>query len=287
MAHYETTIGDKQKSVYIDGWLKERLEGKVKLELLKKDKDYVMIIDGYEGAGKSVLAQQVGMCVDKNLNLKRICMNPLEFRGAILQANKGECVIYDEALGGLSARGSLSEINKILVTLITEMRQKNLFVIVVLPSFFLLERYVALWRAKCLIHVYEHKGKRGYWKFWGNRKMNNIYLMGKKSFTYNIKRCASIRKGRFLDGYMVDEQEYRNKKRRALQRRDRFTRSEKFKEQRDKIIYIIYKYGGETAAQIAEWCNLEKVQLKKSIINEVISKFKGTGEKETDSTLYS
>jgi len=70
-----------------------------------------------------------------------------------LKTKKGQCIIFDEAFTGLSSRGALSGINKALVGLMMQMRQKNLFVIMVLPTFFMLDKYAAIFRAKALIHV--------------------------------------------------------------------------------------------------------------------------------------
>ena len=54
---------------------------------------------------------------------------------------KNEVVIYDEAHRGMASARSLSEINKILKDLMMEMGQRNLFVVIVLPTIFLLDKY--------------------------------------------------------------------------------------------------------------------------------------------------
>ena len=82
-------------SFYMHDKLKDRLDKKIKGELEKKDKDYVMAIDGGEGNGKSTLAMQIGKYVDPSLDLTRITFNPEQFREAIFKAKKGQCIIYD------------------------------------------------------------------------------------------------------------------------------------------------------------------------------------------------
>jgi ABC-type antimicrobial peptide transport system ATPase subunit len=154
-------LNENQISYYMDKRIKDRLDNKVIPSLKKNDKDYVIAIDGQEGVGKSYFAFQVGKYVDPSLNLSRVTFNAEEFRQAIFKAKPFQCVIFDEAFTGLSSRASLSGINKILISLMMQMRQKNLFVIIVLPSFFLLDKYVALFRTRVLIHIYENKGKRG------------------------------------------------------------------------------------------------------------------------------
>src|SRR3990167_2547064 len=123
---------------YMDTRLHRQLETKVKPALLpQKDEDYVLIVDGEEGTGKSVFAMQLGFFIDPSLTLARIAFTPTEFRKAILSATRGQAVIFDEAYRGLSAKSALTEVNKILVSLMMEMRQKNLFVIITLPTFYL------------------------------------------------------------------------------------------------------------------------------------------------------
>ena len=93
---------------YMDNWLKKQLDNRVIPALLKKDDDYVFVVDGGERAGKSTFGIQVGRYVDKDLKLSRVCFTPEEFRNAVIKAKKGDCIIYDEAGKGLSSKGVLS-----------------------------------------------------------------------------------------------------------------------------------------------------------------------------------
>lgn len=186
---------------------------KVKDLLDKKDKDYVTLIDGYEGAGKSTAAMQWGRYVDPTLCLDRVCMTANEFKEQIIKAKQGECVIYDEAVTGLSAGESITRIGKLLKSMMMQMRQKNLFVIVILPTVFELSKYSVLARARSLFHIYENKGKMGYWVGYNRNAMKNLYLKGKKTYAYKVRSKFS---GRFNGKYVLDEGLYRKKKEQAL-----------------------------------------------------------------------
>ncbi|HUS50895.1 MAG TPA: Hint domain-containing homing endonuclease, partial [Candidatus Paceibacterota bacterium] len=88
------------------------------------------ITDNYvitKNSGKTTFALQLGKYIDPTLNLSRIVFAPDDFRQAVLNAKKGQCIIYDEAFTGFSSRASLSPINRVLVSLSMQMRQKNLF----------------------------------------------------------------------------------------------------------------------------------------------------------------
>ncbi len=252
----------------MDGRLNNSIEDKVKPKILKKDNDLVWIVDGLEGSGKSVFAMQVAKVLDPSFDLERVCMSPEEFTKAILKAKKGQCVVFDEAFTGLSSRASLTEINKLLVSLMMEMRQKNLFVIIVMPTFFMLDKYVALFRARGLFHVYLKRGKRGRWVYFNNKKKKLLYLMGRKLYDYS--KPKSKFRGRFMDVYTINEVTYREKKQDALMKKSRSTKAETYKAQRDTLFYIMNKKSGLNHVKISELCGKYGFKIARNTISEII-----------------
>ncbi len=229
--------------------LKHNLDTKIIPSLLKKDKDCVLVVDGREGVGKSTLAFQIAKYVDSSFNLKRIVFSPDEFREAILSAKKGQAIVYDEAFTGFSSRNSLSPVNRVLVSLAMQMRQKNLFILIVLPTIFLLDKYMAIFRTKALIHVFESRGRRGYFKVYNSPKKRYLILMGQKTMTYKIKGLHTRFKGRFYGKFALGsdelERKYRKRKEKALADSEKTSMSSaqvKFREQRDLLIWLFRKY---------------------------------------------
>ena len=197
----------------MDGFLKKNLS--MAKEVVKKDWDMVFVVDGAEGSGKSVIAQQCAYYCDPTLTIERICFTPKEFKDAILKAEKYQSVVYDEAYTGLSSRAAMSLINRTLVRMLAEIRQKNLFVFVVMPTFFDLDKYVALWRSRALIHVYTKENfERGYFCFFNIDRKKALYLIGKKFYSYSATKANFI--GRFPNKYVIDEVAYRAKKKESL-----------------------------------------------------------------------
>ncbi len=125
--------GIKTPGYYLNEQLKTNLD--LAKGAILKDWDMVFIVDGAEGSGKSVIAQQIGFYCDPSLTLDRIVFTAEDFKKAVLSANKYQCVIFDEGYAGLSSRQAMSDVNKSLVAMLMEIRQKNLFIIIVLPSF--------------------------------------------------------------------------------------------------------------------------------------------------------
>jgi len=282
---------EKPIQYYLDPLLKKNLDEKLIPSLQKKDKDAVICIDGAEGAGKSTFAFQIGKYVDPTLDLSRVVFDAESFRKAIFKAKKGQCVIYDEAFTGFSSRSSLSAINRVLVSLMMQMRQKNLFVLIVLPTFFLLDKYVALFRTKALIHVYENKGIRGYFRLYNRKKKKLLYLMGKQTYSYGSKASGKyVRtkfKGRFYGVFALGdekcEEEYRKKKIKALEMTEKnpMTAGQiKYREQRDIILYLLRKTSKMTYQELANLLGDYNIEMSYVQISRICAKF---GDKEQKS----
>ena len=201
---------------YMDGYLQENMDTAKKV--IKEDWDMMFVYDGAEGAGKSTKAIQDAYYCDPTLTVDRITFTPFAFRDAILAATQYQAVVYDEAYSGLSSRGAMSLVNKSLVSMLTEIRQKNLFVFIVLPCYFDLDKYVALWRSRLLIHVYTAKGfKRGYFSFYNTERKKEMYMLGKKLYEYNKGKPNF--KGRFTKYFPLDIDQYKKLKAKALKDR--------------------------------------------------------------------
>lgn len=237
-------------------------------------------------SGKSTIAFQIGKYVDPSLNLSRIVFTADEFREAIFKAKKGQCVIYDEAFTGFSSRSSLSAINRVLISLVMQMRQKNLFVIIVLPTFFMLERYIALFRAKNLIHVYESKGRRGYFRVYNSKLKKMLYLIGKKTMSYPIKVRTRF-KGRFYGKFALGDDKvdakYRKNKSKALENSEKDPMSAgqvKYKEQRDIILYCLRKYTKFTYKELENYLEDYDLGLSLPQIAKICGKFGDSDTKD-------
>lgn len=211
-------------SYFIEDDLKKRWDKIKNGQLIKKDEDRAYIVDGREGTGKSVFTFQQASYLDPTFskNIKeRICFTPESFLKAIRTAPRGSVIVFDEAFRGLSSRAALSKVNKQIIQALMEMRQRNLIIFIVLPSFFLLDIYPAMLRSNCLFHIYKGKktGRRGYLRAYNYKKKATLYQIGlKKGWSYGkpyIKKS-----GRFYGKYTIDEQLYRKMKYDALKETD-------------------------------------------------------------------
>ena len=176
-----------ENEFYFDGYIKANLD--LGIQQQHNDFDQVWFVDGGEGFGKSDLTAQYGYYVNpeetRHTFLDRFCLSAEEFDKVILDAKQFDCIVLDEAFGGMSSSGTMGRINRVLQRRFTEIRAKNLFVFIVAPSFMDIMRYFAIWRSKCLLHVYLNKERdRGFCSFYGEQKKRKLFILGKKHF-YN------------------------------------------------------------------------------------------------------
>lgn len=238
---------NKPITFYIEPWIKDRFDRIVIPDLKKRDKDCVIAIDGREGSGKSTLGLQWCMYIDPTFNLDRVVFTPEEFREAIYKAKKGQAVMFDEAFTGFSSRSSLSGVNKVLTSLMMQIRQKNLFVVIVLPTFFLLDKYISIFRTRVLVHVYEtKKSGRGYFRVFSAKK-KRLLILHKESRTYSYGIKTKLRgkfTGVFALGDEEEEKKYRKKKMKALEEAKQNPMEAstiKYRNQRNFLMWILMK----------------------------------------------
>lgn len=221
------------------------------------DEDRFYIIDGQEGSGKSLFTIQQAAYIDPTILddedgkvLPRICFTPDEFLQAIRHTKSTDkhtkVVIFDEAFRGMSSKSANSGINKKVVQALMEMRQNNLVVFLVSPSFYLLELYPAILRSKALFHVIKEKNSRlRYVRIFGFKSKAILYQIGvRKGWGYPIH---TKKRARFFEKYPDGdefERRYRKKKRDSLRASEKTeTSTHKWKAQRNSAIKVLHEAG--------------------------------------------
>lgn len=278
------------KTIYIDGILQKKIDNEIIQELKAKDMDVVFAICGRERSGKSTLAQSVGGYIASrlgtNFDLSNICMSPNELRERIENAKQNEVIIYDEAHRGMASARSLSEINTILRNLFMEMGQLNLCVIVVLPSFFMLDKYQALHRCRGLFFVYMKGSQRGFWVYFNEKAKRELYIKGKKYMNMDCIKWPDLR-GRFYIKTPIPDTEYRAKKKKSFQDVERITRQDNFQFQRDTLIKELKENCGYTFLEIENAFKRNGAELKEReccyIYNKLVKEYGKKGKSEGQS----
>lgn len=205
--------------------------------VMNQDMDFVILVDGNEGSGKSVLAMQIAQFLDIDgiidINTQ-LCFYPEEVKKAILNLKKFKAIVWDEARRGLNRRRSTEKVNIEMTDLFAECRQHNLFLVVVMPSFYDMDMNLAVWRSRALVHVWydwNHQDidkplRRGYFRFYSEQGKKKLYCdrLLRRMYKYPLLRGDCF-DATFTNYYVVDEEQYRMKKRKA---------ENKYSEEKDK-----------------------------------------------------
>jgi hypothetical protein len=205
--------------VYIDGYLKENLQI-YKNSVFKSNFDCVLIISGFVGSGKSTLAAQIACFFDPNFNINRFYFDIEDFKQALVDLPQYSALIFDEAIEGLLAKENRRFLNSDLLKLLTKVRSKNRFVIIVLPEFFDLDKGIAMSRSHALINcklVPDPRKKelgRGRFDFYSQTKKRTLYIKGRKDYNYHASKKDFT--ARFTKYFPCDYNEYEAKKALAI-----------------------------------------------------------------------
>jgi len=202
------------KNYYMDETLCKNLD--ILKKAVKKKWDGFIMVDGIEGSAKTTLAAAISYYLSKDYNIDSVVFTQEQFFERVDKAKIGSVVHWDEfVFGGLSTE-ALNKVQNALIKKITTIRKKQLFIILVMPWFFMMRPYFAIGRSRCLIHTYTPDGiSRGRFKFYSFIKKQRLYHTGKKEYQYFIPPDFL---GRFTDtfGTFWSEEEYEKKKDKAI-----------------------------------------------------------------------
>ena len=200
---------EKEKVIYLDGHLKEKLD--FAKAHRAKNNDCIGIIDGPEGSGKSTLGGNVMMYMTDGKFDPITQMVGSDYEDAldkIENVPKGGNLMFDEGNAFFLSTETMTREHRDLHKIFSIFRQKNLFVLIVMPSFFRLGTYFAVDRAKFLLHTYTDKGgDRGFFLYFGTKAKNKLYRKGKKEHNHGAS-APSFRPGRFTTCPTLENPEY-------------------------------------------------------------------------------
>jgi len=178
---------------------------KIRHRLLKKNKNWIAIIVGQTGSGKSLSAISLAAQIDSNFSIKRVVFNSRDFmrllrapEGSENYLEKGSCVVYDEAGVGAASRQWFSIQNKMLSFATQTFRARNVALILTVPDMNYVDSQI-----RGLIHTFIetiriNRAKRLCWCKWfwmqNNPKMGKIYYHSARTREGKKIRLIGIKK---------------------------------------------------------------------------------------------
>ena len=195
--------------------LKEKLDNIKKI--IKRKWDAVFIIDGNERIGKSTLGMTAAWYLSNaKLTLNNFAAGMSDAAEKIEKLPDHSILFVDEASLVFNSKDAITREGKKLAKILDVVGQKNMIFILVLPSFFDLNKSIATRRSKFLMHVYTANDmKRGRFTYFGPNKKRQLYTYGKKNFG-SYAKPKSDWLGSFDDFRLPFHDEYIELKKKSL-----------------------------------------------------------------------
>ena len=198
----------------MDGILKKNFDEVIK-RVRTKNWDYVCIVSGLPGSGKSNFAQNCARFLCSWFDHTYIAFSDKDFIRITNECPEYSSVILDESFQSLNTRVSNSTAFLRIINHLQLIRQKHLFIFLCLPNFFDLSKGVAIFRSSHLFYVYATpSGDRGRFCAFSRENKRELYIRGLKFLNYNVVRANFH--GRFPLQKCVDNKIYDAMKRKHL-----------------------------------------------------------------------
>jgi hypothetical protein len=269
----------------MDNILKDELDW-IKSEQLtpRDDWDWITLLIGKERSGKSAIAQQMGYHIDPTLDVSRIVFTSEEFDRAVRKAKNGQCIIFDEGIEGFFTKEAMSYATKSLNKLLAIIGYKHLFIIIILPSWKMVEGLLKD-RLKLMIRVYPKRDgmhlKRGFYDFFSVRSIRKIYT---DNATKQVIFPYPDYKGTFADINTIPElkklwKDYNEKKHRfgSVQRNEEvWKRSMKNAEEMKKAFTLrdIATINNTKIGTVRQWVYRNKIFPKKALFKDIFGELR-------------
>ena len=255
----KSSDGETPTVYSIDDNLVKNLEQAIKRN--KRGWDYVAIVTGLPGVGKSTFTRYMARFVDEKFSNGNVYLDAEEM---IDKASKDELYrsqVLDESFRDLGTSAVKSKGFFELVNWLQLSRQKRGFIFLILPDFFSLSKNLAIFRSSHLFVVYEDdNGERAFAAFDRERK-KQLYILGRQFLNYNAVEPSF--RGRFpmecQKGDIVNIDEYDKKKLQHLKNQSKnFEKVSKHQEQFDRLVYNIHTNMNIEAEKIADMAGVSR-----------------------------
>ncbi|KKN76042.1 hypothetical protein LCGC14_0374320 [marine sediment metagenome] len=264
-----TIVFVNDKHFYLNQKIKLNLDF-VKDRVLNHNDMCISIFDGRPGTGKSTHAvQQAYYLSDGKLTLDHICFSIEEFENALRKAKKGDAIVLDEGFI-INKRTSQSKENRRILNLLQQMREQNVFIFIVLPCVYDLDRNIILNLCDFFLHFYrEDFGKRGQYAAYDRISLKKLYIHCRDTYSYFWKVARPNFSSNFTKQFPLNYPGYLKKKLTSLRRGEQ-TKTVKAISQRNKLVGIL-KDEGKTVQEIADMSGLSTRQVYR-IFDEIKDK---------------
>ena len=128
-----------------------------KNHVISSDQDYVILVTGGEGSGKSMIGYYLCYAIDDAYNKEQICFTAIEYLKIQRKLKKehherGRCLLLDEGGAVLLNRKSMHKANIMLIENFILCRAANMFHFICVPSIEYIDKYIREQRVRMVIN---------------------------------------------------------------------------------------------------------------------------------------
>lgn len=178
---------------------------------LKKEWDYVLVICGYPGTGKSKLGLNLidtwnELILNKPVSEKTAIQMASDYRVWLKNfktLEKYDINVYDEGGTSLDNKSWMNKLSKAIVSLFRVFRKKSFLSVIIIDDFFSLNKYVREKRVRGIIWV----NKRGHYHFYTQNDIKYLNAFNERRLIKSMEVVRSFHSRQFPDyqGVMLEQ----------------------------------------------------------------------------------
>jgi len=258
-----------EQEYYLDGYLKSNLDY-VKQKVLAQNDMLICIIDGRPGAGKSTLAAQCAYYLtDGKFTLDNISFTGEQTSAIMNRMQPGDAIIIDESFDQMNRRTAASSSNMVLLSMLQRMRSKRVFIFILLPYIYDLDKNVILGLCNTFLHCYRAPfGPRGQFCAYDEEAIKKLWLFGRQSYSYSEKITKANFRSKFVKHFPLDFDKYEETKQTCMELLSKKKPDgKKYLEQRNKLLRAL-EATGKAPKEMAELLGLTTSAVYKELNRE-------------------
>lgn len=172
-------------------------------EHLKKDYDFLLVVVGDTGTGKSRFALQLletwyRVILDKEVDeslIENFTTSFTKFANNIKNLDNYDMVVLDEGSTALDSKDHMTKLSRNLSKIYDVMRYKRMFSVIVLPNYFGLNKYFREQRLRGLVHIH----KRGKYRLFSKKGLTFLNGYNERRSVKSMFLAFPVHTGMFPD----------------------------------------------------------------------------------------
>lgn len=191
----------------------------MKAHVQDEDQDWVFMVCGYVGHGKSNLAMNLAIMIDPEFDIDTQMVNSFDEDYSFIDYTekymdvKYKAVLFDEAIVALFSKDSPTYSSKSITKLFNMNRQLNHYYILTVPDFWSIEKYTREQRTRSMLYVFPDRNtRRRLYAYYSRDKITKLTSNpGLRSVFSSSRKFLKAFPPDFIEPFPMMPLKYRNK----------------------------------------------------------------------------